>query len=202
MSNVTAYGFLVLPPSATLSTASLDFGQQTVNTNSPARTVALTNANSPLDIAGISVSGHFLESDNCPAQLAAGASCTISVMFAPVSGDQGNTVTGAVTIADNNHGITGNTDTVALTGVGSAPVTAPPTITKAFGAASIPLNGSTSLTFTISNPNSTVALSGIAFSDTFPAGLIVSVSPALNSSCGGTASAAAGSGTVSLSGGT
>jgi YVTN family beta-propeller protein len=199
--NITAYAFLVSPPSAGLSTASLDFGQQPVNTNSPAQTVTLTNANSPLDIGGISVSGHFLESDNCPAQLAVGASCTISVIFAPVSGDQGNTVTGAVTITDDNNGIKGNTDTIALTGVGSAPVTAPPIITSAFGAAGIPLNGSTSLTFTISNPNSTVALSGIAFSDTFPAGLIVSASPALNSSCGGAASAPAGSGTVSLSGG-
>jgi YVTN family beta-propeller protein len=202
MSNITGYAFVVAPPNAGLSPTSLDFGQQAVNTNSPAQTVTLTNSNSPLDISGIAVSGHFLESDNCPAQLAAGASCTISVIFAPVSGDQGNTVTGAVTITDDNHGITGNTDTIALTGVGIAPPTAPPTITKAFGAASIPLNGSTSLTLTISNPNSTTALSGIAFSDSFPAGLIVSASPALNSSCGGTVSAAAGSGTVSLSGGT
>jgi uncharacterized repeat protein (TIGR01451 family) len=202
ISNITAYAFLVLPPSAGLSTTSLDFGQQAVNTTSPAQTVTLTSSNGPLDIGGISVTGHFLESDNCPAQLAAGASCTISAVFAPVSGDQGNTVTGAVTIVDDNHGITGNTDTITLTGVGSAPLTAPPVIAQAFGAATIPLNGSSSLTFTISNPNSTAALSGIAFSDVFPAGLIVSPSPALNSSCGGTATAAAGSGIVSLSGGT
>ena len=202
ISNIAAYVFVVSPPSAGLSPANLIFGNQPVNTISPAQTVTLTNANGPLDIGGISVSGHFQESDNCPAQLAAGANCTISVVFAPLSGDQGNTVTGAVTISDDNNGITGNTDTIALTGMGIAPVAAPPTITKAFGSAGIPLNGSTSLMFTVSNPNSAVALSGIAFSDLFPAGLIVSASPALNSSCGGTVSAPAGSVTVNLSGGT
>jgi len=196
VSNITGYAFVVAPPSAGLSPTSLDFGQQPVNTTSPAQTETLTNANSPLDIGGSSVSGHFLESDNCPAQLAAGASCTISVMFAPVFGDQENTVTGAVTITDDNNGIIGNTDTIALTGV----AVGPPLINKAFGAASIPLNGITSLTFTISNPNNNVALTGIAFSDTFPAGLIVSASPALNNSCGGTVTAAAGSSSISLSG--
>jgi len=62
---------------------------------------------------------------------------------------------------------------------------APPVIIKAFGAASIPLNGATSLTFTIQNNNTTTTLTGVGFSDTLPAGLVVSTPNGLTGSCGG-----------------
>jgi hypothetical protein len=39
-----------------------------------------------LDISGITVAGHFLEFDDCPARMATGASCAISVIFSPVAG--------------------------------------------------------------------------------------------------------------------
>src|SRR5262249_27073003 len=77
-----------------------------------------------------------------------------------------------------------------------------PSITKQFGATSIPLNGTTSLTFNITNPNTNVALSGLAFTDSLPAGLVVAATPNLSNTCGGTATAVAGSGSVSLSAGT
>lgn len=78
---------------------------------------------------------------------------------------------------------------------------APPTIGKSFGVPSIPLNGSTSLTFTIGNPNVGSGLTGVGFSDTLPAGLVVSTPNGLTGSCGGgTITAIAGSGSVSLSG--
>lgn len=83
------------------------------------------------------------------------------------------------------------------------PTKLPPTITKAFGAASVALNGSTTLTFTLSNPNSSLSLSGIGFSDTMPSGLIVSSPNGLTGTCGGgTITAAGGSASVSLSGAT
>jgi fimbrial isopeptide formation D2 family protein len=96
----------------------------------------------------------------------------------------------------STNGGTGNTATANLT------VATPPSITKAFGAAQIPLNGTTSLTFTINNPNTNLALTGIAFTDSLPAGLVVATPNALNNTCGGTATAVAGSGSISLSGGT
>src|SRR4249919_1814688 len=79
----------------------------------------------------------------------------------------------------------------------------PPSITKTFGAASIPVNGTTSLTLTITNPNATASNTGVAFTDTFPAGLVVSTPNGLSSTCGGgVATATSGTGSVSLSGAT
>jgi arabinogalactan endo-1,4-beta-galactosidase len=77
----------------------------------------------------------------------------------------------------------------------------PPTISKAFGLSSVALNGSTTLTFNLSNPNTAISLSGIGFTDTFPTGLMVSTPNGLTGSCGGgTITAAAGSNSVNLSG--
>lgn len=83
---------------------------------------------------------------------------------------------------------------------GTIVVAAPPTITKAFGAASIALNGSTSLSFTITNSNPST-LTGIGVTDTLPAGLAVSNPNGFAGSCGGGAiTAIAGSNSVTLSG--
>lgn len=80
-------------------------------------------------------------------------------------------------------------------------VVAPPTIAMAFGAATLPVNDSTSLTFTIANPNGATALTGIAFADILPNGLVVAFPNGLTGSCGGgTITATASSSQVSLSG--
>ncbi|MDD5544888.1 MAG: leucine-rich repeat domain-containing protein [Acidobacteriia bacterium] len=79
---------------------------------------------------------------------------------------------------------------------------APPVIGKVFGAASMPFNGSTTLSFTIQNINTTTALTGISFSDTFPSGMVVAAPTGVTNNCGGTVTATAGSGSISLSGGT
>jgi len=68
----------------------------------------------------------------------------------------------------STEGGTGNTANASIT------VAGPPVIIKAFGVASIPLNGSTSLTFTIQNNNIATPLTGVAFSDALPTGLMVS----------------------------
>jgi FG-GAP-like repeat len=80
---------------------------------------------------------------------------------------------------------------------------APPLIDKAFNPIGMEPNFVSTLTLTISNPSAnTVALQGIAFTDSFPANLVVATPNNLTNSCGGTAVAVAGSGTVSLVGGT
>ena len=127
------------------------------------------------------------------ATIAANSQCQFSVTVTGAASGQYTNTTGNVT---STNGGTGNTATANLT------VATPPSIAKAFGAASIPLNGTTSLTFTIQNPNTNLALTGIAFTDNLPAGLVVATPNALNNTCGGTATATAGSGSISLSAGT
>lgn len=81
------------------------------------------------------------------------------------------------------------------------PAKLPPTIAKTFGAASVNVNGNTTLSFDLSNPNSSLALSGIGFTDTLPGGLVVSTPSGLTGSCGnGTITATAGANSVSLAG--
>jgi uncharacterized repeat protein (TIGR01451 family) len=126
------------------------------------------------------------------ATIAANSQCQFSVTVTGSASGQYTNTTGAVT---STNGGTGNTASANLS------VASPVSITKTFGAATIPLNGATTLSFAISNPNSSAA-SGVAFTDSLPAGLVVAATPNLSNTCGGTTSADAGSSTVSLSAGT
>src|SRR5205807_1830161 len=54
---------------------------------------------------------------------------------------------------------------------------------KAFGDVSIPINGTTSLTFTITNPNATTPLVAIELTDMLPSGLVVATPNGLTGSC-------------------
>src|SRR5262249_59614448 len=84
---------------------------------------------------------------------------------------------------------------------------APPTISKSFSPKTIALNSNSTLSFTVANPNTTSALSGVAFTDTLPGGLKLA-STTVTGSCGsGTITATINNppgtpSTVSLSGGT
>lgn len=78
-----------------------------------------------------------------------------------------------------------------------------PTIAKAFGSASIALNETTSLSFTIYNANVSSPLTGVGFTDTLPAGLLVATPNGLIGSCGGgMIVATAASGGIRLTGAT
>jgi len=104
-----------------LSSTSLVFGSQTVNTTSAAKVVTLQNNQTvPLTISGILTSGDFAQTSNCPlspSTLAAKSSCTISVTFTPTAlGAR----TGKLTVNDNAP----NTpQTAQLSGTGTGSVT-------------------------------------------------------------------------------
>ena len=103
----------------TLSTTSLDFGNQPLGTTSAPRLVNLSNSgNAPLTISSITTSGTYAQSNNCVSPLAPGASCTISVTFTPpatVAGGQSGTLTIADDASDSPH-------VVNLSGTGIGPV--------------------------------------------------------------------------------
>jgi len=128
------------------------------------------------------------------ATLAASTSCTFAVNVTGTAAGTQNNTTGNVT---STEGGTGGTASASIN------VVAPPSIAKAFGAANVPLNGTTSLTFTITNPGANaIAETGVAFTDNLPAGIVVATPNGLTNTCGGVATAVAGSGSVSLTGGT
>ena len=105
-------------PAVGLSPASLTFSTLPVGTTSGVQTVTLTNTgNAPLTISSIGMAGanpgDFAQTNTCPtgaSTLAAGASCTISVTFAPTAA---GTRTASVALADN---AAGSPQTVGLTG--------------------------------------------------------------------------------------
>jgi hypothetical protein len=117
-----------------------------------------------------------------------------------VSSIAGTTARLALFIAMTPGADTGRASVAGFDDV-SLSVTVPPSISQSFGASSIPLNGTTSLSYTITNPASSGATAtGVGFTNTLPAGLVVATPNGLTGSCGGgTISAVAGSGTVSLS---
>lgn len=69
----------------------------------------------------------------------------------------------------------------AFTGLAQAQ--SPPTIVKAFSAATVGLNGSVTLTFTLTNPNPATDLTGVSFSDDMPAGLLIANPDSLGGTC-------------------
>lgn len=79
----------------------------------------------------------------------------------------------------------------------------PPSLTSAFTPAAITVGGTTALSFTITNPNSSGSLSGIGFTDTLPAGVVVDNPNGLNGTCGSTSTLTAnpGSNTITLAAG-
>ncbi|MGV7218487.1 DUF7933 domain-containing protein [Bradyrhizobium sp. UFLA05-112] len=129
------------------------------------------------------------------ASIAGGGVCSFSVT---VTGTTTGTKVNNSSAVTSTNGGTGNTASASI----EVTALAPPGLSKSFAPASIALNGTSSLTFTITNPNASTALTGVAFTDAFPAGLLVATPSGLTNSCGGTLTAPAGGGSVNLSGAT
>ena len=78
---------VALTSAVTLAPASgLAFPSQLVGTASQARPVTVVNHSTvAVTLSPISATGDFSTADNCPASLAAGASCTVQVTFSPAA---------------------------------------------------------------------------------------------------------------------
>jgi len=146
---------------ASLSPSSLTFTNQMVGLTSAAQGITFGNiGNAPLIISNLAISGtnasEFAVSDNCGPSVAAGASCTINVTFAPAAT---GTRTGTLSITDNATSPT-SPQTVTLTGTGipSAPVVSLSSTSVVFANQSI---GSTSAAQTVTLSNTGAAILNI-----------------------------------------
>jgi uncharacterized repeat protein (TIGR01451 family) len=108
----------------------------------------------------------------------ASGSCTVMVNLAGTTAGTKTNTTSELTTA---QGLTGAPATATV-------VVRPPqlpTLTKAFSPPTVAVGGTTTLTFTLTNPNPFVVLSRITFADPFPGGLAVAANPAVTNTCGG-----------------
>jgi hypothetical protein len=118
----------VSAPLVKLSTTSIAFGNQTVDTTSSPMQVTLTNTgNATLDITSIVVTGadpsSFAFPDTCGTTLTAGSHCTLSGTFDPVTTGP---LSASLTFTDN---AAGSPQAVSLSGTGVAVVKQTQTIT-------------------------------------------------------------------------
>src|SRR6266403_529737 len=104
----SAIGFS--PPTLTFS--------QNIGATSAAQTITIANfGGSPLNGLNLSAGGGFSETNDCPAALSAGSSCTVSVAFTPQAVVP---LTGALTLTDDSGNL-GSTQAVPLDGTGTTP---------------------------------------------------------------------------------
>ena len=103
-------------PQAAVTPTSLSFSSQLLGTSSGARNITVQSSGTgPLQVTNVTVTGPFIQTNTCSAALTPTSSCTIAVVFSPtVAGS----ASGVLTITDN-----AGSQTVAVTGSGSAPVT-------------------------------------------------------------------------------
>src|SRR4029077_9634488 len=100
-------------PNATWSATSMTFAPQLIGTTSPAQSITLSNyGTTTVNIAGITVTADFGETDNCGSSLASAASCTVNVTSTPSAAGKYN---GTLSVTDNAPA---SPQTVSLNGAG------------------------------------------------------------------------------------
>jgi len=158
--NSVFHGFRLAPAMfawASVSPASLAFGNQAIDTKSAVKTVTLTSAGtSNLILSSIAIAGankgDFAQTNNCPATLAPGNKCTVNVTFTP---SQLGSRSASLTFTDN---AAGSPQTGPLTGKGVAQATQSPT----------------SLTFAMQTVGTTSAAKNVTLTNNLPTTLTIS----------------------------
>ena len=147
-----------------------------MGTTSASKTITFSNpGNGSLDLTSITVTGAnatlFKEMDNCDDGLNAGASCTITVTYAPTAIEND---TASITVSDN---VPGSPQAVALTGSGAAVPIPDYSINASPGSQTIASGSTATYQVTLTPANgfsSAIALTASGL----PAGASVSFSPA------------------------
>ncbi len=120
------------------------------------------------------------------------ATCTVTVDVTSNTAGTYNNV--AANVTGTSPGMTNSVNSTLT-------VNDHPTLTKVFAPATIGFNGTSALTFTIANSTGNPVQSGMAFTDTLPAGVVISAPNGLVGACGGAVTAMAGSSVITLAGG-
>src|SRR5262249_19781309 len=141
-------------PNTNIAYGAVSVGSVTNVTNSGNIVCAIATSNLTCTAVGATVT---LGANTGTFSAVFGATPSVAGVFANPRAAGVCTVDPNNVVAESNKGNNSCSDTVTEA--------AAPTISKAFGAASIPVGGTTSLSFSINNPNSTVTLTGVAFSD-------------------------------------
>ena len=102
------------PGNLTASPSSLSFGSTAVGATSTSTVTVSNSGSAAVSMASVGVTGPFSETNNCGTSLAAGASCTVSVTFAPTAA---GSASGTLSV---NSSAPGSPLTVALSGTGTA----------------------------------------------------------------------------------
>ncbi|MGO9272915.1 MAG: choice-of-anchor D domain-containing protein, partial [Terriglobia bacterium] len=188
---VSLSGTGVNGPAVRVSPAAIAFGSQSVGTTSSAQTVTLSNSgNATLTIASIGLTGanprQFAQNNTCGASLSVGASCTISVTFAPTvafSPSASLTVTGN---ASNSP------QSVSLTGTGTGPTASLSPTSIAFGNQAVSTTSSAQTVTLTNKGNLTLTITSIGFTGRNPGQF------AQNNTCGSLSLSAGASCTISV----
>ena len=91
-----------VPLTLTLTPPSLNFGLLQTGLTSPARTVAVANVSAhAVAFTGVATTGDYAQVNTCPATLAPGQTCDVSVTFAPTAASVRR---GVLTLADDSPG--------------------------------------------------------------------------------------------------
>ena len=158
-----------LAPVAGITPASIPFGSVTNGTTSGGQTVSVSNTGNTALSLGVSLGGtnanQFNFTNSCGASVAAGATCTVVVRFAPTS-TGGKSAT--LSLTHNNNNVAGTVSNVSLTGTGSAVVVSSGPVLSmpgnvAFGAQHVNQDKTISVTVLNQGPG-TLTVSGVTTS--------------------------------------
>jgi subtilase family serine protease len=164
LTNATTLSLTVAPTVSgaelSLTPGSLAFGTVVVEASSAAKKATFTNNSSTtVYFSIITTSANFSQTNTCGSTLAAGKSCTISVIFTPT---QVGALTGTLSVNDNG---TNSPQTVSLSGTGKAQAALTPA--TATYSATVVGKSSAAKTFTLKN-NQNVILKNVSVSTTGP----------------------------------
>ncbi len=181
---VAVLGGPVFTPSAT----SFTFPATAIGLSAATQTLTITNTGTgAITATGAVLSvGDFSNSTTCLAVLSAAASCTHTFTFTPTAtGTRSATLTITTDAPGSPHVIT-------LSGLGAAAGVEP---TVSFAPSTVTVGNVSTLSILLTNSNAGAAIVN-PLTITYPGGLVNAAVPLVNSSCGGTPSAAAGGSSV------